>query len=170
MDPGFATARLDVRPLRPGDRDVYVALYTDADLMRLVAPALSPAAAAASFAKVLDPASGTRAWTLHERAQAATIGLLGLVRDGVGGGEIGALVRAPWQGHGYACEAIARLVEVAFADPALARLHTRHATANAGALGLMAKLGFARVAAPDGDRFDCRWELPRARAPSLHSA
>ena len=167
MSAAWTTPRLDLRPLQADDRALYVALYTDASLLRHVAPALSAAGAASSFATLLatplEAATGTRAWTLRERAEHTTIGLLGLVRAG-DEAEVGALIRAPWQGRGYACEAIAALVRLAFADATLARLHTRHAAANAGALGLMAKLGFERVPAAGGDAPECRWELRRGDA------
>ena len=152
----LATARLRLRPLGAGDADFYRALYTDAALLRDIAPALDDAGARRSFAAALRDAAATRParrrWVIVEAAGGAEVGLLGLV-----GAEVGALVVADRQGRGYAAEAIAALARHAFADLGLRRLHTRHAPTNAAAAGLMRKLGFAPLAPGDDGRV--RWEL-----------
>jgi RimJ/RimL family protein N-acetyltransferase len=154
---GFATTRLHLRPLGPGDEAFYRTLYTDADLLRDIAPALDDAAIARSFAAALRDAAAAeprrRRWVIVEGGR--DIGLLGLLGGG-GEAEIGALVLADRQGRGIAAEAIAALARHAFTDLGVRRLHTRHAPTNAAAAGLMRKLGFAALA--PGDDGQVRWE------------
>jgi RimJ/RimL family protein N-acetyltransferase len=94
-----------------------------------------------------------------EAGTGADVGLLGLLGDGAEA-EVGALVVADRQGHGYAAEAITALARHAFADLGVRRLHTRHAPANAAAAGLMRKCGFAPLPA-DADG-QVRWEFTAA--------
>jgi RimJ/RimL family protein N-acetyltransferase len=154
----IATSRLQLRPLGTGDAAFYRALYTDADLLRDIAPALDDAAAARSFAAALRDAAaiapGRRRWVIVEGGR--DVGLLGLLGSD-GEAEVGALVVAERQGSGIAAEAIAALARHAFADLGLSRLHTRHAPTNAAAAGLMRKLGFAALA--PGDDGQVRWQL-----------
>jgi RimJ/RimL family protein N-acetyltransferase len=156
----ITTARLRLRPLAGGDAGFYRALYTDAPLLREIAPALDDAAVARSFAMALRDAAATRParrrWVIVEGATGADVGLIGLL-DGDAGAEVGALVIAARQGRGYAAEAIAALARHAFADLGVRRLHTRHAPANAAAAGLMRKCGFAPLAADAQGQV--RWEF-----------
>jgi RimJ/RimL family protein N-acetyltransferase len=155
----IATTQLQLRPLGPGDAAFYRALYTDAELLRGIAPALDEVAVARSFAVALRDAAAEapkrRRWVIVEAASGVDVGLLGLI-----GTEVGALVVADRQGHGYAAEAIAALARHAFADLGVTRLHTRHAPTNAAAAGLMRKLGFAPLAA--GADGQVRWQLELA--------
>lgn len=154
----LATPRLGLRPLGAGDAAFYRALYTDAALLREVAPALDDAGAARSFAAALRDASAIaprrRRWVIVEGP--TDVGLLGLLGEG-DAAEVGAIVVADRQGRGIAAEAIAALARHAFADLGFERLHTRHAPANAAAAGLMRKLRFAPLA--PGDDGQVRWEL-----------
>jgi RimJ/RimL family protein N-acetyltransferase len=159
----ITTDRLRLRPLAGGDAAFYRALYTDAHLLREIAPALDDAAAARSFAAALRDAAAARParrrWVIVENATGADVGLLGLLA-GDEGAEVGALVIAARQGRGYAAEAIAALARHAFADLDVRRLHTRHAPANAAAAGLMHKCGFAPLAADAEGQV--RWEFTPA--------
>jgi RimJ/RimL family protein N-acetyltransferase len=159
---GLETPRLRLRPLGPTDAGFYRTLYTDAALLRDIAPALDDAGAARSFAAALRdaaaPAPTRRRWVIVEADTGDEVGLLGLI-----GAEVGALVIAGRQGRGYAAEAIAALAHHAFADLGIPRLHTRHAPANAAAAGLMRKLGFAALA-PEGGQV--RWQL-ECETPTL---
>jgi len=159
----IGSARLRLRPLAAGDAGFYRALYTDAALLRDIAPPLDDAAVARSFAAALRDAMAARParrrWVIVESATGADVGLLGLLA-GDDGAEVGALVTTDHQGRGYAAEAIAALARHAFADLGVRRLHTRHAPANAAAAGLMRKCGFAQL--PLDANGQVRWEL---RAP-----
>lgn len=165
--PPLRTARLRLRPLGEADRALFCRLYTDPELMRHIGPPLSEADAARRFRAACrrnrDPALRQWIWVLAEAHAQSDIGLLGLTRQG-DAAEIGALLPLPWQGQGYAAEAIAALVEHAFTLPGLARLFTRHRGDHAAAAGLMRKLGFERRPTEDGGPLDCLWIRSRPAA------
>lgn len=166
MPPELTCPRLTLRPLAAGDVDFYASVYTDAGLMREVGPVLDADAARRAFAAALRANSGgnpaTAYWVLVERSANVEAGLLGL-RGAlpVAAAEVGAVILPAWQAQGFAAEAIAALAAHAFSIAGLSRLHTRHASANAGAAGLMRKLGFACVGNAAGEALGMRWELRR---------
>jgi ribosomal-protein-alanine N-acetyltransferase len=155
------TPRLRLQPLAEGDREPYVALYSDAETMSRIAPAQTPEAAARGFRAALAAMRASpprrRFWVMRE-ASGITIGLLGLDHDEPEGGEVGALIPPPNQARGYATEAIAALADHAFGTLGLQRLHTRHAAGHGLAAGLMRGLGFRPVPDADGPH-RVRWEL-----------
>jgi ribosomal-protein-serine acetyltransferase len=71
-------------------------------------------------------------------------------RIGEGGLEIGYWIHAGHTRKGFATEATAQLLALAFADPAIDRVEIHHDRANAPSRGVPAKLGFEHV----GDRLD----------------
>lgn len=177
MGEALHTPRLLLRPMAEADAALYVRLYGDAGVMRLVAAPLSPEAAQRAFGLALAQARATppRAcyWICHARDRREDAGLLALLHDRARPGlaEVGILLLAEAQGQGYATEAIAALADHAFAGPGLQRLWTRHARDNQAVTGLMQALGFhADAAARDGES---RWSLRRedwpaaARAPGF---
>lgn len=159
MQRDFSTARLCMRVLDDRDEALFCRIYTDAALMRHVAAPLSEAAARRGFRKArAGAAAGTSPWWLwvmRVDASGREIGLLGL-QPGEDA-EIGAMLLAEAHGSGYATEAIAMLVDLAFAVPGIACVRTRHARANGAAGGLMRKLGFAQQAGAEASR----WQLTR---------
>jgi RimJ/RimL family protein N-acetyltransferase len=159
------TPRLRLEPLAEGDRELYIALYSDAETMSRIAPAQTPEAAARGFRSALAAMRTSpprrRFWVLRESSGVA-IGLLGLDHDEPDGGEVGALIPPPHQGRGYATEAIAALADHAFGDLGLQRLHTRHAPGHGLAAGLMRGLGFQPRPDADGPH-RVRWELDPQR-------
>lgn len=159
------TPRLRLQPLAEGDRELYVALYSDAETMSRIAPAQTPEAAARGFGAALAAMRSSpprrRFWVMRE-ASGAAIGLLGLDHDEPGGGEVGALIPPLHQGRGYATEAIAALADHAFGALGLQRLHTRHVAGHGLAAGLMRGLGFRQAPDADGPH-RVRWELDPER-------
>ena len=169
----LATARLLLRPLGPDDEALYVALYTDPATLRHVLAPQAPAAARRGFAAALaglGSDEGQRGFWVMQARDGRALGLIGLHRDGPGAAEVGVVLPPAWQGLGLATEAIAALADHAFATLGLARLHTRHDHDHALAAGLMARLGFERVAAAAGRRgwrgqlTPARWAAVRAQA------
>ena len=160
---GFATGRLRMRRLAQADEAFYCRIYTDAGLMRHVAQASTEQTARKDFQNACREDFQSAQWwywVMQTRDQEHDVGLLGLVAsEGVGGyaGEIGAMLLPAAQGGGLAAEAIAALVDIAFAQTTLQRLHTRHARANVAAEGLMRKLAFTRQLADD----KVCWQLSR---------
>ncbi len=159
------TPRLQLRPLAEGDRAFYVALYSDAETMQRVVAAQAPAAAARGFVVALASMHCSppqrRFWVMRDGSGLA-VGLLGLDHDEPDAGEVGALIPPPYQGRGYATEAIAALADHAFGTLGLRRLHTRHAAGHGLAAGLMRGLGF-QPTADTGGPHPQRWELDPQR-------
>lgn len=164
--PHLASARFHLRPLAVDDEDLYLALYTDAEVMRHVGDALTLTAARSAFDKVLafnQQATGAyRTWVVVERSTNEVWGLLALVaRDG--GSEIGALIWPQYHNAGVATEIIRRLVDFAFTEGGVDSVFTRHRAANGGAEGLMRKLDFERIPAVGSRDGGVRWERTRQR-------
>ncbi|MBK9657663.1 MAG: hypothetical protein IPO66_20430 [Rhodanobacteraceae bacterium] len=82
MPPELRGSRLDLRPLAAADEELYCAIYTDTELMRLVAAPLSADAAQRAFAaaRVANaswPGSRLAGWVAgEERDRRVDIGLL----------------------------------------------------------------------------------------------
>jgi RimJ/RimL family protein N-acetyltransferase len=78
MTQTIATERLTLRPYEPGDRAAFVALFTDAEVMRHVdRGVLEPAAAGALFGRVFTHVYAPRAfdvWAVFEKAGGAYAG------------------------------------------------------------------------------------------------
>lgn len=161
LDP-FVTARLQLRSMGEDDRALYGRLYTDAEVMRHIAPPLSPKAVQIAFKKACQQQSLQRQhWIIALRDDNTAVGLLGLfAKDDTA--EIGVMLLPHWQGYGFAAEAIQAMTDLTFAaQPLLHALWTRHAADNPLATGLMRKLGFMRLR--DADSEEQRWQLRRAQ-------
>ncbi len=160
------TLRLRIRPLAEIDRDLYQELYRDPVTMRHIAPPCSAAEAKRAFALALArnalPLPNDRVWTMTLRDGGETVGVLGLtVRDREA--EVGALLAAPWRGRRLVTEAIVRLMEHAFDDLGLVRLHGRQSPANAVSIALMTRLGFQALELPEEPALNLGWTLTRER-------
>lgn len=165
----FQTRRLDLRPLEDGDRPLYVALYTDAGVMRHVGAPLSPGAAGRSFERVQQQMRQRPPqawyWVACLGGCGREAGLLALIFDaGRESAEFGMMMPAWAQGSGYATEAVGALVAHALGEgadrtgPRLQRLHTRHVAGHPAGPRVMAKLGFRE--GPPGQGMS-HWYLDR---------
>lgn len=95
-------------------------------------------------------------------------------RVGAGGLEIGYWTHAAHTRKGFATEAAAQLVALAFSDPAIDRVEIHHDRANAASRGVPAKLGFEHlgdrpdeIEAPGEEGVESAWRITRDawRAP-----
>jgi ribosomal-protein-alanine N-acetyltransferase len=164
--PCLETARFHLRPLGEDDDELYVALYTDADVMRHVGEPLTLRAASRAFNKVATfnrrEDGGYRTWVVVDRATVKTCGLLALVAQ-QGASEIGALIWPQYHNDGIATEIIRRLMDFAFMECGLDVIFTRHLVANNGAEGLKRKLDFERIPTVGSRDGEVRWERIRQR-------
>ena len=155
------TERFELRPLAPPDSELYIALYTDAEVMRHAGDALTREAARGAFDKVVAlnqrTDGGYRAWVVVDRSTGEEKGLLALVAQ-EGGSEIGALIWPQYHNAGVATEIIRRLIDFAFAEGGVDTVFTRHRAENGGAEGLMRKLDFRRIPAEGSREGEVRWE------------
>ena len=164
--PPLETARFRLRPLKAHDDGLYIALYTDEEVMRHVGEPMAAVAARSAFDKVVAFSQRTdgryQAWVVVDRSTGEEWGLLALVAR-EGGSEIGALIWPQYHNAGVATEIIRRLVDFAFAEGGVDTVFTRHRAVNGGAEGLMRKLDFRRIPAEGSKEGEVRWERTRQR-------
>ena len=159
----FDTSRLRLRPISNGDQALYCHLYTDAALMQHIATPLSVEAAQRSFLGACAQQSQDRQrWIIRERNSHQDIGLVALfAKDDVA--EIGIMLVGDAHGSGMATEAMAAIVDRAFIDGSMRLLWIRQQVSNMPVVGMMQRLGFARISTSDPDTTEVRWDLSRER-------
>lgn len=142
----FDTARLHLRTLEQEDQRLYVSLYTDPELMRHVGEPLSAEAAARACGNALRQMrrAPPAAWYWVVRAERSDAGLLAMAFDhDEASAELGMLLGPALHGRGYATEAVAGLVERAFAWPHRRCLRVRHLIGHPAVPAVLRRLGFA---------------------------
>ncbi len=159
----FDTSRLRLRPISEADEALYFHLYTDDALMQHIAAPLSVEAAQRSFVNACTQQSQDRQlWIIQQKDGGKDAGLVALfAKDDVA--EIGVMLVAGAQGHGLATEAMAAIVDRAFAEGSIRLLWIRQQVSNVPVLGMMQRLGFARLPTSSPDATEVRWDLSRER-------
>ena len=153
------TARLAMRRWRDADRGPFAAMNADPEVMRYFPAPLGRAASDAFVdrAEALFERQGFGLWALEEAATGAFLGFTGLNPmppgvPGAGGMEVGwRLARHAWH-QGFATEAAAAAVGVAFRGAGLAEVWSMTAMLNEPSQAVMRRLGMARWAAFDHPR------------------
>ncbi len=142
------TERLVMRRWRHADRDPYAALNADPEVMRYFAAPLNRLESDASVDRIeaLFERQGFGLWALEVVASAEFIGFTGLNPmpagvPGTGGMEVGwRLARHAWH-QGYATEAAAAAVGVAFDGAGLDQVWSMTAVLNRPSQAVMLRLG-----------------------------
>ena len=162
----FYSPRLQMRPLAEGDDAIYLALYTDPDVMTHIAAPLVPDVARAGFERSChlnaEPGGWVSRWAVLDRASGAALGLLAVLRDpgDPGTAEIGVMLLPAAQGRGFAREVVGALVALVFsACPGIDRVWARHRVDHAAAAALMRAVGFP-VESACGKRATCSRTRP----------
>ncbi len=146
MDPvSLASERLILRRTRIEDAAALHEAYRDVDLMRWWSCA--PHADLAETIAYLAPRGDTPAWcgwTITLAADGRVIGTVAATERRPGVAEIGyLLVRSAW-GHGYAREAVTRLLDWLIHDEGMRRISADVDPDNAASIALLCHLGFQR--------------------------
>ena len=159
----YDTLRLHLRPISNGDQALYCHLYTNDALMQHIATPMSLEAAQRSFLSACAQQSQDRQrWIIHERSSHQYIGLVALfATDDVA--EIGVMLVASAHGCGMATEAMAAIVDRAFAEGSIRLLWIRQQVSNVPVVSMMQRLGFARLPNGGPDATEVRWDLSRER-------
>jgi RimJ/RimL family protein N-acetyltransferase len=155
------TSRLVLRRWRDTDRDAFAAMNADPLVMRYMRTTLDRAASDASVDRMEERFSGQGfgLWALEVAATAEFIGFTGLnpMPDGVpgaGGMEAGwRLARHSWH-HGYATEAAAAAIDVAFKGAGLNEIWSMTAVLNQPSQAVMRRLGMTPYARFDHPKLD----------------
>ncbi|PZQ28731.1 MAG: hypothetical protein DI562_10280 [Stenotrophomonas acidaminiphila] len=141
------TQRFLLRRIEPEDEALYVAIHTDAGLMRNAGGAVEEASARAAFARLLKyvdlPDLKQHAWVINDKADpfGNPIGVTAIVTHAADV-EIGAMILESWQGLKVAQEIVPELTQYAFDVHAAQRVFTRHLPENLAGAGVMRRLGF----------------------------
>lgn len=167
--PTLHTSRFRLRPLAGSDEPLYVAIYTDAALMRFVGEPLTREQAAKAFASFLHSnKAGDLArpccWVIERTSgqglEEEVVGLLALIPH-AGRAEIGVMVRAAWQGSKVAQETIGFLAGHLFRHRVWPSAFSRHVRENEAGAGVMRRLGFREMADVPGGAGFRGWEMTR---------
>lgn len=162
MEP-FDTSRLRLRQISHADEALYCHLYTDAALMQHIAAPLTVESAQRSFVSACAQQSQDRQrWIIQERNSGQDIGLVALFATG-SVAEIGVMLVAIAHGRGLATEAMAAIVDRAFAEGSIRLLWIRQQVSNVPVVSMMQRLGFGRLPMSDPNAAEVRWDLGRER-------
>ncbi len=162
----FDTRRLRLRPIFERDEALYCQLYTDPRLMRHIAAPMTQDAARRSFQSACRQQSPARQrWIVCERDVAAGIGLVGLFADASGDGiaEIGVMLLADAQGAGLGTEAMAGVIDLAFATMSLRLLWIRQGADNTAVPSMMRRLGFEPMPSTRVGANERYWQQDRSQ-------
>jgi RimJ/RimL family protein N-acetyltransferase len=144
------TARLELRPFQDADLDAFHAMRNDPEHARFVPYGPAPREDVAGVlerqkqATALDGEGSTISLAVVERADGDFAGNVMLLRfdPETRSAELGFAFHHDHLGRGYATEAARALVDWAFADGGLHRIHARCIAENAASLRVLEKLGF----------------------------
>ena len=146
------TARLRLEPLAPGHAEALQAIWNDPEVARfLISRPASPAEQGALFARNLEAGRRFGMWAVRERASGSVVGRVGFFAFGERERPELAflLARAAW-GRGLGREAAGAALAAGFGALAFREVVALVRPANARALRVLEKLGFAS---------ECRLEL-----------
>jgi RimJ/RimL family protein N-acetyltransferase len=145
----LATARLHLRALARSDLALFTAMYCDKETMRHIGRPLSPERALASLRATMHAArqpDGPRFLVIIERRSRRAVGLCS-IRPGAGDccPEVGIMLVRGARGCGYAAEALAALIDVAFRALPITAVSVQYRLANTASAQVFDALGFSRV-------------------------
>ncbi len=161
VDPSISAPGVRLRPMCSHDRELYVLLYADPQVMRHIARARTRDEAHAGFDRVLalqhrQPELPPR-WIVTRSAPGEDLGLLALISDASGDtAEVGIMLIPSAQGRGWATTALSLAVQSAFEHRRLVSLWARHRAANAAMARVLGALGFVRQ---EEEAAEVRWHL-----------
>ena len=141
--PVLQTSHLTLSPCRPADRDDFIALEQDPDVMRFLNGGRPVGCAeSAPNADFLMP-RGTEAhvWTARHTDNGAFVGWFCLWPDGDGSAELGYRLRRQEWGQGLASEGAAALVRWGFESAGYERIVASTMAVNLASRRVMEKLG-----------------------------
>lgn len=152
-DLSFETPRVKARLLCEDDLDLYLALYTDPEVMRYIGPVMGKESAADQFGKALalnrEEARRVRYWSAYsvEDAVVSPLGILSAVwreprRSSV---EIGIMLSGRMQRSGLGRQLLTGLIDVIFDDAGLDVdvVTARYLSQNIAARKLFSCVGFS---------------------------
>ena len=151
----LTSARLTLRPFRAEDAQALAGYRSDPDVARYQGweTPFPVEAAARMIAEMTDPAAP--GWFQHAiDLDGTVIGDVGVnLHENLMQAEIGYTLAPAHQGHGYATEAVRRVLEHLFTERGLHRVSAECDARNERSAALLARLGFRR----EGHRVQHTW-------------
>ncbi|HZP66210.1 MAG TPA: GNAT family N-acetyltransferase [Rudaea sp.] len=143
----FETERLRMRPLEEGDEALFVGLYTDAETMRFVGPALTREEAARTFRRMLSQGRRGKPMflTIVEKSFGHKVGMCGVPAFDAHAAdlEIGIMLCREARGRGYSKEGLAGLTQRLFATLPVQELWVEYASEHEIVDRFMRSIGFS---------------------------
>lgn len=152
--PDLATDRLTLRPLNPADAEEIVRLVNDFEVARYTATIphpydiqmarefiAAPETSAEAAARFPDDPEGAVVFAIERKDGPQLIGCIGLQKT-PDGPELGYWIGKEFWGYGYASEAAARMVRLAFETYQLSELIASAVTINDASHRVLEKAGF----------------------------
>lgn len=152
-DLAFETPRVKARLLCEDDLDLYLALYTDPEVMLHIGPVLGREEVEAVFSRVLNenrrPDTKGRYWALKHRRTGRWLGQAALIRDAAvkTRAEVGVMLLPHAQNAGVGLQTLHALVGLVVSGDVISgvcELVARHSPMNDGAERLVKHIGFQR--------------------------
>lgn len=158
-DLSFETPRVKARLLCEDDLDLYLALYSDPEVMRYIGPVMGRAEATAQFRKALnlnlEETRRVRYWAAYaaEDAVVSPLGIMSAARSGPGRSpvEIGIMLLPRMQRSGLGRLLLSDLIDAIFDDAnfGVDVVTARHLSQNAAARELFSCVGFSTFLGED---------------------
>lgn len=158
-DLAFETPRVKARLMCEDDLDLYLALYTDPEVMRYIGPVMGREEVARTFSKALghNRRSGIRAlyWRVFDRSSDMSIGLASLVRDAVHGvsAEVGLMLLPDCRNAGIGQHCLSAMIGGCLSGTwrlGVSEISARHAEENLAARRLVESLDFTPAGSSPG--------------------
>jgi RimJ/RimL family protein N-acetyltransferase len=156
--PRIETSRLTLRGFRPADRDPFVTMNADPEVMAFMSRRLDPAASEAFLGRIRArwAADGFGIWAIERQGDGTFLGFAGLSEPGFPAAfapaiEVGWRLARPAWGHGYATEAGAAALRFGFEVVGLEEIVSFTAVANERSRRVMERLGMTHDPADDFD-------------------
>lgn len=155
------TARLSLRPIRPGDADRIALLGGDWDVARMTGRIPYPYSQDAALHWVSGLADGEIVFGIEHQGE--LIGICGYSAKGDGSAELGYWIGKDYWRQGFATEAANALMSYGFIKGGVKRFTCSHFTDNAGSARVVTKLGFRSVGPCTGWSEARQQDLPTLR-------
>ncbi len=142
------TTRFLLQALSESDRECYIKLYTDPDVMTHVTHALTPSQASQSFNNTLSSLKRkpwkTMAWSIKSMDEKKHLGITALSRSDINieSAEIGTMIKPKYQSQKVAHEVMKCTINFGFMELGLNTIYAYYSKQNHGANQLVKNLGF----------------------------
>lgn len=153
-------------PLALDDRQLYIQLFTDPDVMRLIAPPLSEGKASFLFQRALNnEICSTYYYWVVRNSDGDKVGLAAFILQPEKVAEFGLMLLPEFCFKGYSVPILSGLINFGFRQWQLDKVFAKHQSNNLAASGLLKRLKMFRVSGKGDYWF---WQLEQNRWAELN--